>query len=296
MLSFSLLMIVFIKSDSNTNNIAQIDSNPPIPMPKLESDPFSHLAEVGMPIEQRDEKYRRWLSVSVKIQVSNASGSGTIIYYNNKDGYAYVQSCGHLWNGSMTAEEGKIRKVTCKIVVWYNNEKKLDSTKDYPAEVIYYTNPSPNDVSLVRFKPDWVPTYMPIAPPDFQYKPDMILNSCGCDGGKEVAHYDVKLIGQSGTDIVTTENSPRRGRSGGGLMTDSFFVGVCSRSSDPDGTIGKGNGYFTGISIVKEQNAKAGYGWLNEVGVNWARQIPIINRNNPLQRFPSDYIPLPYGR
>ena len=297
-IGFSLAMVMVLCSvpSNNTNPMSQIESIPPAPMPMLKNDPFSHLAQVGMPTEQREEKFRRWLAVSVKIQVSNASGSGTIVYYDSKDGYAYVQSCGHLWNGSMTAEEGRSRRVTCKIITWYKNELKLDNPKDYPAEVIFYNNPNPNDVSLVRFKPDWVPAYMPIAPADFKYKADVKLHSCGCDGGKEVAHYDVRVIGQNGTDIVTTENSPRRGRSGGGLMTDDFFVGVCSRSSDPDGTIGKGNGYFTGLVAIKAQNVRAGYGWLNEVGTNWARQIPIINRNNPPQNFPPDYIPLPNGR
>jgi hypothetical protein len=278
------------------NNSTNIQSKPPIEMPRIEHDPYAHLASVGFPIEQRDEKYRKWLAVSVKIQVSHSSGSGTIIYYDDKDGYAYIQSCGHLWNGSMTAEEGRSRKITCQVIVWYQNEKKLAAPKSYPAEVIYYSNPNPNDVSLVRFKPDWIPTYIPIAQPDFVYQKESKLHSCGCDGAREVAHYEVRLIGLSGTDVIITENAPRRGRSGGGLMTDDYFIGICSRSSDPDGRFGTGNGYFTGLGAIRAYNTKNGYGWLNEVGINWARQIPIVDRNNPQQKFPPDYIPLPNGR
>lgn len=265
----------------------------PIEMPIVTDDPYSHLAHGGAPIEQRDEKFRRWLSVSLKIQVSNASGSGTIIYFDPRDGYAYVQSCGHLWNGNMTAEEGKSRKVTCKVITWYKNEKKLDSTQTYPAEVLYYSNTRGRDCSLLRFKPDWEPIYIPIAPADFQFKENMRLHSCGCDGGRECAHYDVRYLGMRGDDITTTENSPRPGRSGGGLMTDEVYVGICWGTTD---TSGNGNGFFTPLKVVREYNEKNGFGWLNEVGINWARQIPIIDRNGPQGQYPRDYIPLPQSK
>jgi hypothetical protein len=262
-------------------------------MPIVTDDPYAHLAAGGAPIEQREERYRLWLSVSLKISVSNASGSGTIVYFDSKDGYAYVQSCGHLWNGRMSAEEGRRRNLKCKVITWYHNEKKLDSPKDYQAEVLYYSNPAPNDVSLLRFKPDWVPNYIPIAPADFKFTENMRLHSCGCDGGGEVAHYDVRYIGVRGGDIVTTENSPRPGRSGGGLMTDDYYVGVCWGTSD---TSGNGNGFFTPLMTLRKHNEENGYGWLNEIGISWARQIPIIDRNGPQGKYPKDYIPLPQGK
>lgn len=270
------------------NTINQVE-----PMPIVTDDPFAHLAHGGAPIEQRDEKYRRWLATGLKIQVTNASGSGTIVFYDTRDGWAYVQSCGHLWNGNMTAEEGKTRKLTCKVITWYHNEKKLSGTRDYPAEVIYYSNTRGYDVSLLRFKPDWEPTYIPIAPSDFQYKEGARYHSVGCDGGREVAHYDVRFIGKREADIVTTENSPRPGRSGGGLMTDDLYIGICWGTTD---TAGNGNGLFTPLSVLRDYNQRAGYGWLNDAGVNWARRIPIINRNRPQTTFPPDYIPLPQGR
>jgi hypothetical protein len=276
--------------------VAAEDMCDPIPMPKVDNDPFATMAWGGVPQEQREEWTRRWLAVSVKIQVANSSGSGTIVYYNRQDGWAYVQSCGHLWGGNMSAEQGQARRLTCKVVTWYQNEKKLPQPVSYQAEVLFYSNTSGFDSSLVRFKPDWDATYMPIAPADFKLAEGVRLHSCGCDGGREVAHYDVRFLSYSGEDIVTTENSPRRGRSGGGLMTDDMFVGVCSRSSDPDGTIGKGNGYFTGLRAVRYNNERNGYGWLNDGATNWARRIPIIDRNSPQRVYPKDYIPLPQGR
>lgn len=296
-LALGLLMVLAV-STREGRPVAQapapVPLEPPVEMPPLLNDQFAHLAHYGgVPQEQRDEMYRKWIAAGVKISVSGASGSGTIVYFDSRDGYAYVQSCGHLWNGKMTAEQGKQKKLTCKIITWYHNEKKLDSPKEYPAEVLYYNNPNPDDISLMRFKPDWVPNYIPIGPPDLKLPGDARLHSVGCDGGREIAHYEVRFVSYSGTDIVTTENSPRRGRSGGGLMTEDYYVGVCSRSSDPDGTIGKGNGYFTGLESIRKMNEKNGYGWLNDVGINWARQIPIIDRNGPQKKHPKDYIPLP---
>lgn len=295
-LILSILMVVFVGTiDLNRHNhpvTPAYDLNVE-PMPIVTDDPFAHLAHGGAPVEQRDEKFRKWLSISLKISVSNASGSGTIVYYDSKDGYAYVQSCGHLWDGNMTAEEGKRRKLMCKVITWYKNEKKLDKTQDYPAEVLYFNNTRGTDVSLLKFKPDWVPVYVPIAPKEFKFTEGMRLHSCGCDGGKECAHYDVRFIGERGADIVTTENSPRPGRSGGGLMTDNYYVGICWGTTDREGN---GNGLFTPLSVLRSFNEKNGYGWLNDVGINWARQIPIIDRNNPQSKYPQDYIPLPDGR
>lgn len=272
-----------------------LDVRPIDNMPLVEDDPFAAAAHGGAPIEKRDAQYRDWLCAGLKIRVSGSSGSGTIVYYDPETGYAYVQSCGHLWSGNMNAEEGKRRKVTAKVITWYHNEKKLDRERDYPAEVLYYSNSRGRDISLLRFKPDWVPNYFPIAPEDFEFKKDMRLNSVGCDGGREVAHYDVRFIGMRNvgdgwTDLVTTENSPRPGRSGGGLMTDNLYVGICWGTSSYSGD---GNGFFTPLKTVREYNKRNGFGWLNEVNVSWARMIPIKDRNNPQGEYPKNYIPLP---
>jgi hypothetical protein len=263
----------------------------PIEMPIVTDDPFAHLACGGEPKEQRDEQFRKWLCVSLKIQVSNASGSGTIVYHNLDDGYAYVQSCGHLWNGNMTAEEGKRKQIKCKVITWYHNMTKLGEPKEYPAEVLYYSNTRGADCSLLKFKPDWEPAFIPVAPTNYEFKEGSRLHSCGCDGGRECAHYDVRVLGMRGADLCTTENSPRPGRSGGGLMTDDMYVGICWGTTERSGN---GNGFFTPLKVLREYNEKNGYGWLNEVNVvSLARQIPIIDRNNQQGTYPKDYIPLP---
>jgi hypothetical protein len=262
-------------------------------MPLVDDGLFAHLADGSTPIEQRGIEYRKWLATGLKISVRNGSGSGTIIYYDHKTGWAWVQSCGHLWSGNMSAADGKNRNVTCTVTTWYHNMTKLDSPRSYTAEVLYYSNQRGKDISLLRFKPDWEPDFFPIAPADYKLEKNVRLHSVGCDGGREVAHYDVRYIGERTYDIVTTENSPRPGRSGGGLMSnDGYFVGVCWGTSDYSGS---GNGYFTSLKVIREFNEKNGFGWLNDSG-HLPRQIPIIDRNNPQGDYPRNYIPLPGNR
>lgn len=278
------------KGSPIVNRIPFIGDN----MPLVTDDPSAKLVANAEPIEQRGEDVRKWLSPGLKISVTSASGSGTIIYYNPMDGWAYVQSCGHLWGGSMSAEEGKSKKLTCNVITWYHNNKKLDSPKTYPAEVLFYNNGSGRDCSLLRFKPDWIPDYFPIAPEDYEFKPNTHFHSVGCDGGREIAHYDVVYVQmrQLGgmPDFVTTQNSPRRGRSGGGLTSDDgYYVGICWGTSDYSGT---GNGYFTPLSTIRQYNETNGYGWLNDIG-GLARKIPVVDRNNPQNKYPKDYVPIP---
>jgi hypothetical protein len=293
-LTLSLLVMSFLFIHIGANNAVKLRYDltvKPIEMPLVINDPFAHLAHGGAPIEQREEKFRKWLCVSLKIQVTNASGSGTIVFHDSRDGYSYVQSCGHLWNGNMTAEEGKKKEMKCKVIIWYHNMTKLNDTKEYPAEVLYYSNTRGADCSLLRFKPDWEPAFIPVAPADYEFKEGSRLHSCGCDGGRECAHYDVRVLGIRGADLCTTENSPRPGRSGGGLMTDDMYVGICWGTSERSGN---GNGFFTPLKVLRDYNHKNSYGWLNEVNsTSLARQIPIVDRNNQQGTYPKDYIPLP---
>jgi hypothetical protein len=276
----------------------------------IETHPLDNMPVVGggygelvsnqaAPVEQRGEEFRRWLCASVKISVTGASGSGTICYYDHSKNTAYVATCGHLWNnGAMSAEEGERKNMTCKVIIWYQNERNLDSTKEYPAKVIFYSHRSGCDTGLITFQPDWVPTYYPIAPLSYQIAPGSHQHSCGCDGGREVAHYDVEIVGPDGKDLITKYNSPRPGRSGGGLMTDDgYYIGTCWGTSRTDGS---GIGYFTPVNVIHEYwRQQRGYEFLlNQPPFmgSAARQLPIINRSGPPMQFPQDYIPLPGSR
>lgn len=245
------------------------------------------------PVEQRGYEFRKWLAPSVKIAVSGGSGSGTIVYYDRTKNIAYVATCGHLWDwGSMTAEEGLRRNMTCKIITWYQNDKKLSEPKTYTAKVIFYTHVSGADTALVTFQPDWVPAYFPIASVDYKYKEGSMAHSVGCDGGDEVAHYEVQIVGLYGKSLTTVRNSPRPGRSGGGLMDDKLYIATCVATSNVDGS---GEGYFTPLSTIHQVWSKNGYDFLLKIkpGIDMARSIKIIDRNSRQKSYEKDYILVP---
>lgn len=248
----------------------------------------------GMPIEERGEEYKKFLAVSVQIKAPSgngtaSSGSGTIIYYNKKENIAYVATCGHLWNeGEMTTKQGKIKKMKCKVITWYHNEVKLKNPTEYEADVIFYSYIRGCDTALVVFKPDWNPSFYPIASKDYDYIKGKMVHSLGCDGAKEVAHYNVEILGIRGKDLITIQNSPRPGRSGGGLMDENYYIGTCWGTSAFDGS---GQGYFTPLSVIHECWTRNEYNWLLKVN---KRKIKIINRNtNKEELFDEDYILTP---
>lgn len=209
------------------------------------------------PIANRTASVENFLSSSVKIRTVDSIGSGTIIYFDSKSGFAYVQSCGHLWNNPT------------------KNAEVVKNQKTHQAEILYCSNE--DDVSLLRFKPDWIPNYFSLAVSNYQLSPGTQLHSTGCDGDAEPADYIVNVLYVDNDQIFTTRNSPRPGRSGGGLLSDDgSFLGVCRATSDPEG---KGIGLFVSLQTVKRLNLKYGYGWLNEVNEDLLDQIPIIDHN-----------------
>lgn len=248
------------------------------------------------PIAQRGPEYRKWLAPSVRIAVTGARGSGTICYYDPQKNLAYVISCGHLWSkGEMTAEQGRNRNLTCEIDVFYHNQDKLPNPRTYRANVIFYSHYNGADYSLLTFTPDWTPTYTPIAPVNYPIPRGSKQHSVGCDGATETAHYEVEIIGIQGNDLVTFRNSPRPGRSGGGLLSDDgWYIGICWGTERKDGS---GKGYFTPLSVIHGGFQRNGYGFLLQQTLptegELAQKIPIRDRTGPQQQYPKDYIPVP---
>lgn len=238
--------------------------------------------------EQRDERYLELLRVSVKISVSGSSGSGTICHFDHSTGWAYVISCGHLWSGNR--QYNPASNIPAKIIVWYKDGGRLDGPRSYEAEALFWSNTRGYDVSLLRFRPDWSPKYAPIAS-SFPHENGSILNSMGCDGGREVARYEVRVQSYSHPDIRTIKNSPRPGRSGGGLLTEEgFLVGVCWGTSDVSS--GDGTGFFTPLGSIRTVFKKNGHGWL--LDSEWdARRIPIQDHDNPGRRYDIHFVPTP---
>jgi hypothetical protein len=270
-----------------------VERDPLDNMPIMEREKFGN--ENPEPIPKRGPEYRKYLSASCKIGVSGGSGSGTIIHYDSKEKLAYVASCGHLWTpGVLPVDEAKKKKIKCKIIVWYHNDKKLDAPRTYEGEVVFYSYIDGQDTSLVTFKPDWEPNYFPLGPANYQYKPGQHGHSCGSDAGTEAAHYDIKFLGIEGNDLVTTENSPRPGRSGGGLMNDDGqYIGTCWGTQYRDGT---GKGFFTPLFVIHRFWAKQkGYEFLLQqkpISIS-ARTLRIVDRSGKNERFAAEYILLP---
>lgn len=241
-----------------------------------------------IPEEQRDEKYIKFLCVSVKISVSGAAGSGTICHYDPSTGWAYVISCGHLWKGNKSYDPLDHEKA--KIIVWYHNEKKLDKPMAYEAEVLFWSNDRGKDVSLLRFRPDWCANYAPIGM-HFHEQEGMVLNSMGCDGGSEVARYEVKFSKINQEDLMTELNSPRPGRSGGGLLNDQGeLIGVCWGTSDT--VSGDGTGYFTPLKSIRKVFADNEHSWLLGVKKD-LETIPVRDWENKRAQYDRHYVPTP---
>ena len=238
--------------------------------------------------EQRGEKYARLLAISAKVSSSEGSGSGTVCYFDQESGWAYVVSCGHLWSGDKKYEPSS--KVKAKIILWYKAGVKLESPVAYEAESLFWSNKRGYDVSLLRFKPDWPISYAPISSHFSPSKGDS-LHSVGCDGGREVARYEVKFASFSNPDILTNLNSPRPGRSGGGLFDENeFLVGICWGTSDT--VSGNGIGYFTPVDAIRKVFVENGHAWLLELPAD-AKCLPILDHDDPNSKISHHFIPMP---
>ena len=241
--------------------------------------------------EERGPEFAKWLSTSVRI----GGGSGTMVYYDDNGRYVYVLSCGHLFNdGRRSAADYKRRPQTIRIEVFYHNQTKLPKVKVYDAQVLCHVwgdkGSSVFDVSLMRFKADWSdPICTPIAPLSFVYKENAWLHSVGCDGRSETAHYLVQCRGEqydgNVTEMVSVGNSPRGGRSGGGLMSNGGeLIGICSRG-------GMDHGYWSSLRQIHRFLKEEGFGFVLESQL--ARTLLVVDRNNVQGKYFRTYIPIP---
>lgn len=249
-----------------------------------------------LPQAERGPDVIRYISTGVKVShkigKDTISGSGSLIYYDKDKNIAYVASCGHLWQGNMTAEQSKKKPVPATVTVWYHNYQKLNTPRIYQAKVLFYSNEEGKDSSLLCFNPDWQPDYFPLAPINFPIIVGSIQHSIGCDNGSEIANYNVQIVGMKGNDLITVSNSPRPGRSGGGLLNnEGYYIGTCWGTTS---FVGDGYGYFTPLSGIHAVYSSNGYNFLfNLKPLNLIRNIPIIDRNRPQGNYGENYIPFP---
>ncbi len=270
----------------NVNTTSLIGQIAPIDMP-IEINPQFATVYSFDPEPQRGQEFRRYLSPSIKVSTNKASGSATIVAYDGSTNTAWAISCGHLWNPGTSRQP---KDVT--LIVFYHNEHKLEQPRQYKGTVHFHHFFKDKDISLISFHPDWQPDYFPVAPEGYNIVVGQRYHSTGCDRGSEVAHYDVELYQNNEGSYVTRDNSPRPGRSGGGLLTsDGFHIGICVRTSD---TSGNGVGAFIKHETIVNTLKAEGYtNLLNRTPYSWIRFIPIIDMNNPQGQYDPNYIPLP---
>lgn len=286
---FLLLVLVGCKQSAPiTKPISPIPLAEPVPITEI---PYFVTEKARPGWEERGEEFIKWNSVTVRI----GGGSGTMSYYDSKNNWMYVISCGHLFSQGMgTADHYKRNPSKRTIEVFYNNEKKLSKVKSFQAEVLCHVwQNNVHDVSLMRFKPDWEhPWVAPVVPKNFVLQKGKGYHNCGCDGRSETAHYLVTFSHanmRSGVEeLICTNNVARGGRSGGGLMTDDRkLFGITSRSDRTS------TSYYTSYKQIHDFLTKQGFDFVLQDSSSAARQIPIIDRNGPQGDYPDDYIPLP---
>ncbi len=125
---------------------------------------------------------------------------------------------------------------------------------------------------------------------------NQVFESTGCDLGGEVSSYTVRLVDgiNVGHDLVSQGNSPRPGRSGGGLLgNEGFYLGIVWGTTEEDGT---GYGVYVPLRRIHEFLAKnKEAAWLLQVGHQWENlnNIPIVDKNGKQKPKANMYLPYP---
>ena len=246
--------------------------------------------------EERGPEFKYWLSSSVRVgcSIRQGAGSGTMVYYDEDRGEMYVISAGHLFM------PGKVDRNSVVVDIFYHNSEKLPTPERYRAvllcsiyqDLLY-------DVALLKFKPAWKnPKFISIAPLNYKLQEKTWYHSVGCDEKSAAAHYLVMYLGkqerQGVIELITQFNSPRHGRSGGGLFNDEFVIGVCSR------IIGNDVAAWTSLEQIHRFLNDNKYNFILE-DTMLVRRIPIINKSGkstktviPLPRFDEHSIYYPF--
>ena len=255
----TILMLFLFVGKRNNPQFTDISNGVVIPLAhSILEDP---IIKQRTPIAQRNEKYTRYLAATVGIQLKHGIGSGTMIYYDPNTREVYIASCGHLWDGVKNYSELQKTPEYCHIIIFYA-DGKLASPKRYVARILFRQFIWGKDVSLLKFTCDFEPQTFPIAPLNYPIKLETTYHSLGCDHDSEPARYGIEIIGTEHDMIVTQYNSPRPGRSGGGLLTsDGYYIATCIATNDKAG-LGRGRGYFTSLDVIHAVFTKNGFGGL----------------------------------
>lgn len=292
-LSLCLFAVVQISTfrNSNYNRFSKLNEcKPVISLVKTKLPDLNG----NMPLPKREKEYRYYLQCSIRIHANNSAGSGTICYYDKENNEAWVISCGHLFDGDKPPWQ-KWGTHHARIDVFYKNDLQLIAPQSFEANVICYD--SNEDISILTFKPDWEPQhYFPIAPIQFLIREGDLYESTGCDHAGEVASYTVKVVDgmNSGQNLITKNNSPRPGRSGGALLSDDgYFLAIVWGTSALDGS---GYGFYVPLRRIhnylrRYEETKDLLTVANLRGT--IHLIPIMGEDGNLRPLPRGFLPYP---
>lgn len=256
--------------------------------------PLPPIYKTALPNAKVDSRYVYYLQCSVQItyQINNMAsiGSGTICHYDYETNEMYIVSCGHIFE-----DYSKVKnKPEINVITFYKNNIKLETPESFSAELLCYDKYE--DISFLKIKSDWEPSHwFPIGPANYGLKEGDILESTGCDGGDPPAAYTVEIAKdiESGNNIVTKNNSPRPGRSGGGLFSkEGYLIGIVWGTTVEDGS---GYGFYVPINRIHEymkKNQKVS--WLINATHQWQvmYKIPIVFQDGSTKYAPEKYFPL----
>ena len=173
-------------------------------------------ATVGYALEfKRAETFEDAFGASCRVSVSGARGSGTFVYYDNRDAYILTNYHVVTTNNTATVEfwtNSKLQRISGK-VVWRYYDVKSAKPKDFAFIV----------VDAQQLKREIDPPFMPIAGPNVRPPQNSYICSAGAPDGRFVQSWKGEIIGYYNGETVEFQPPPVPGQSGSGII--SFYDG-----------------------------------------------------------------------
>jgi thiol-disulfide isomerase/thioredoxin len=166
------------------------------------------------------------IAASVRLRVEDANGhscgSGTII--DARDGEALILTCGHIFRDSKG-----------------NGQIEVDlfgpgGQQRVLGRMISYDS-GPRDVGLVAIHATGPLVTARVAPPGYRIQRGMPVVSVGCNNGNppSAQHSQINSLDKFvGPPTIQVAGQPVEGRSGGGLFSEGYVIGVCNAADPSD--------------------------------------------------------------
>lgn len=173
-------------------------------------------AAAGYAIEfKRAETFSDAFGASCRVSVNGARGSGTFVYYDEKNAYILTNYHVVTTNKDATVEfwtNSKLQRISGR-VVWRYYDIKSSRPKDFAFIVV--------DVNQLKREID--PPFMPLAGPNVRPSENSFICSAGAPDGRFVQAWKGQVVGYYNGETVEFQPPPVPGQSGSGII--SFYDG-----------------------------------------------------------------------